>query len=223
MKENTISLNDYGKSAFFNKVLSIFGLAILSTGLGVYAGFHYLLLLFVHNPAYMFGVFITELILIFSSRAWSKTVLLNYFLFALFTFISGITLVPLLASFAIEFHGYDIIYRSLFATTATFLAMGIIGYTSQKSFAGLGGFLFLCLIGMLITGLIGIFLPWSNTGEMIYSGFGVLVFSGYVLFDFNRLKNYPEDEYIMAAIQIYLDIFNLFTSILRLTGAISRE
>ncbi len=223
MKENTISLSDYGRSAFFNKVFAIFGLSILSTGLGVYVGFNYLLLTFIHNPAYMFGIFIVELILIFSSRAWSKTVPLNYFLFSLFTFISGLTIVPLLASFAIEFQGYDIIYRSLFATTATFLAMGIIGYTSKKSFEGLGGFLFLSLIGMLIVGIVGIFIPWGNTGEMIFSGFGVIVFAGYALFDFSRLKHYPEDEYIMAAIQIYLDIFNLFISILRLTGAISRE
>lgn len=223
MKENTLVLNDNGKSAFFNKVFAIFGLSILATGLGVYVGFNYLLLTFVHNPAYMFGIFIAELALIFTSRYWSKSVPLNYFLFTLFTFISGLTLVPLLASFAIEFNGYDIIYRSLFATTATFLAMGIIGYTSQRSFEGLRGFLFLSLIGMLIVGIIGIFLPWGNTGEMIYSGFGVIVFSGYALYDFSRLKYYPQDEYIMAAIQIYLDIFNLFISILRLTGAISRE
>ncbi len=223
MNVNTLSLNDNGKSAFFNKVFAVFGLSILATGIGVYVGFNYLLLTFLHNPGYMMGIFIVELILIFSSRAWSKIVPLNYFLFTFFTFISGITLVPLIASFAVEFNGYDIIYRSLFATTATFLAMGIIGYTSKRSFEGLGGFLFVSLISMLIVGLIGIFIPWGNTGEMLYSGFGVIIFAGYTLYDFSRLKYYPEDEYIMAAIQIYLNIFNLFTSILRLTGAISRE
>lgn len=218
-----LELDGTAKSAFLNKVFSLFGLSIFATGFGVYLGFNYFLLSFIHNPLYMFGVFAAELILIFTSRAWSKREPLNYFLFSLFTVLSGITLVPLLATFAIEFKGYDIIYRALFATTATFLAMAMIGFTSKRSFAGLGGFLMMGLIGMIIVGVLGIFIPWSNTSEMFYSGFGVIVFSGYALFDFNRLKHYPEDAYISAAIQLYLDIFNLFISILRLTGAISRK
>lgn len=218
-----LDLNANVKTTFLNKVLTLFGLSIFATGIGVYLGFNYFLLLFLHNPMYMFAVFGAELILIFTSRAWSKTVPLNYFLFTLFTVLSGVALVPLLATFALEFKGYDIIYRALFATTATFVAMAAIGLTSKRSFAGLGGFLMMALIGMIVVGVVGIFIPWSNTSEMLYSGFGVMVFAGYALFDFNRLKHYPEDEYINAAIQLYLDIFNLFTSILRLTGAISRE
>lgn len=216
-------MNATSKSSFLNKVFTLFGLSIFTTGLGVYLGFNYLLLAFLHNPIYMFGVFAAELLLIFTSRAWSKTQPLNYFLFVLFTVLSGITLVPLLATFALEFKGYDIIYRALFATTATFVAMAAIGFTSKRSFAGLGGFLMMALIGMIVVGVVGIFIPWGNSMEMLYSGFGVTVFAGYALYDFNRLKHYPEDEYINAAIQIYLDIFNLFIFILRLTGAVSRK
>lgn len=218
-----LELNAASKSSFFNKVFTLFGLSIFTTGLGVYLGFNYLLLVFLHNPIYMFGVFAAELLLIFTSRAWSKTQPLNYFLFVLFTVLSGITLVPLLATFALEFKGYDIIYRALFATTATFVAMAAIGITSKRSFAGLGGFLMMALIGMIVVGVVGIFIPWGNSMEMLYSAFGVTVFAGYALYDFNRLKHYPEDEYINAAIQIYLDIFNLFIFILRLTGAVSRK
>ncbi len=208
---------------FYNKVLSWFGLSILATGAGVYLGFHYLLPIFVQNPLLMYGLFFLELALIFTSRMWSKKEPLNYLLFSLFTLSSGITVVPLLASFAIEFGGYEIIYRSLFATTATFLAMGLIGHTSNRSFAGLSGFLFLALIGMLITAIIGIFIPWGNTMEMIYSGAGVLIFAGYAMVDINRLKHYPADESMHAAMTLYLDIFNLFIFILRLTGALRRD
>ena len=79
------------------------------------------------------------------------------------------------------------------------------------------------LIGMLVVALIGIFIPWGNTGEMIFSGAGVLLFSLFAMFDIQRLRYSPEDEYINAAINLYLDLFNLFIYILRFTGAVSRE
>lgn len=208
---------------FYNKVMSWFGLAILSTGAGVYIGFHYLLPVFIQNPMLMYGLFFLELGLIFTSQMWSKKEPLNYILFSAFTLSSGITVVPLLASFAMEFGGYDIIYRSLFATTVTFVAAGLIGHTSQRSFQGLSGFLFIALIGLVLTGILGIFIPWGNTMEMVYSGVGVLIFTGYAVVDMQRLKHYPQDESMNAAIALYLDIFNLFIFILRLTGALRRD
>src|SRR3989338_9442085 len=87
---------------FYNKVLSWFGLSILATGAGVYLGFHYLLPIFVQNPMLMYGLFFLEIALIFTSRMWSKKEPLNYLLFSLFTLSSGITVVPLLASFAMR-------------------------------------------------------------------------------------------------------------------------
>lgn len=211
------------KSSFYNKVFSLFGLALGVSGLGVYVGFAYLLPYFAQNPMLMFGVFAVELILIFTSGMWSKREPLNYLLFAAFTFLSGLTLVPLLGVFLAEFKSFDIIYRSLFSATAVFVAMGLIGRSINKPLNGLAGFLLMALIGMLVVGIIGIFIPWGNTGEMIYSGIGVAVFALYAMVDINRLKHYPEDEYIHAAMQLYLDFFNLFVFVLRLTGALSRD
>ena len=208
---------------FYNKVLSLFGLSILVTGLGVYAGFHYVMPAFLANPLLIYAVLGAELLLIFTSHWWSRKAPLNVVLFSTFTFLSGLSLVPILVSFAAEFGGYEIIYRSLFATTVTFMAMGLLGYSIKKPLTGLGGFLFAGLIGLLVVGIANFFLPWGNTGEMIYSAFGVLIFAGYAMVDINRLKHYPEDAHVDAAIRLYLDIFNLFIFILRLTGAVSRD
>jgi hypothetical protein len=97
-----------------------------------------------------------------------------------------------------------------------FGAAGAIGWTTKRSLEGMRGFLSITLIGMLIVGIIGIFIPWGSTFEMVYSGIGVLLFSGYAMYDFQKIKQYPEDRYIDAAIQLYLDIFNLFIFVLRL-------
>ncbi|MFT7184600.1 MAG: FtsH-binding integral membrane protein [Oceanicoccus sp.] len=208
---------------FLNKVLSVFGLAMLVTAGGVYVGFQYLLPVFAANPLIMYGLFALELGLIFTSRMWHKKEPLNRLLFSLFTFISGLTIVPLIASFAIEFGGYDIIFNALFSTTVMFFAMAMIGWTIKKPLTGMRGFLTMGLIGMIVVSIIGIFIPWGNTGEMLVSGFGVVLFAGYTMYDIQNLKNYQEDQYILAAMQLYLDIFNLFIFILRLTGATSRD
>lgn len=218
-----IAQQKIGSSAFMNKVFSLFGLSILSTGVGVLIGFHFLLEYFIQNPLWGYALFGLELILVFSSRAWSQKVPLNYFLFTLFTLLSGITVVPLLVTFASEFGGYEIIYRALFATTAMFLSMALIGSRLEKPLLGLRGFLVSGLIGMVVTSIIGLIFPWGNGFEIVFSGLGVVLFSLFVMVDIQRLSHFHEDQYIQAAMELYLDIFNLFVFILRLTGGLSRK
>ncbi len=210
-------------SSFLSKVMFFFGLAILVSAAGTFTGFQYLGPLFIENPAWMWVFFALELILVFTARFWSTKRPINYVLFAAFAFVTGVTIVPLLASLILEFGGPGIIIKAFLATTLTFTAAAAIGAVSQRSFAGLGGFLMIGLIGMIIVSVIGIFIPWSNTFEMIFSGIGVLLFTGYTLYDVQRLKVYPHDRYIDAALQLYLDIFNLFLFILRLIAGVSRS
>lgn len=210
-------------SSFISKVLFFFGLAVAISAAGTFTGFQYLGPLFVQNPGLMFVFFAAELILVFTARFWSTRRPLNYLLFATFAFVTGLMIVPLLASVILEFGGPGIIIKALLATTFTFTAVAIVGLVSQRSFSGLRGFLMMGLIGMIVVSLIGIFIPWSNNFEMIFSGFGVLIFAGFTLYDISRLKHYPQDRYIDAALNLYLDIFNLFLYILRLISGVSRR
>lgn len=211
------------EASFTDKVYFFFGLAIAISAGGVYFGTDYVMGMIIQAPALLWVVFGLELALIFTSRMWSTKRPLNYILFALFALMSGITVVPLIASFALEFGGYDIIVKALVATTLMFTASAVIGRTTGKNLQGLRGVLFMGLIGMIIVAVMGIFFPWSNTFEMIYAGFGTLLFSAFVMYDIQKLKHYPEDRYIDAALSLYLDIFNLFISILRLMGALRRN
>ncbi len=223
MNLHEASLTQSNSSTFISKVMGLFGLALFVTGLGVYMGITYWASYFYANPATLYVLLGAELLLVFTSTWWARKEPLNYALFSIFTFLSGLTLVPILLSFAAEFQGYDIIYSALFSSTATFLGAGLYGYTTQRSLASFSGFLMMALIGLIIVSIGGIFFPWGNTTEMIVSGFGVLVFAGYAAMDFNRLKAYPEDHYIHAAMALYLDFFNLFVYILRLIAALSRD
>lgn len=208
---------------FFGKVMLFFTVAIISSIAGIFVAINFLFDYFMAAPAIMFIFFAVELILVFTARMWSTKAPLNRFLFALFTFISGITVAPLIAIVAASPAGLVILAKALIITAFVFTAVGILGYTTKMDLSGMRMFFFIGLIGMIITAIVGIFLPWGNAFEMFYAGIGVLLFAGFTAYDFQKIKNYPEDRYIDAALALYLDIFNLFLYVLRLLMALNRR
>ena len=211
------------EASFLSQVFAFFGLAILTSAAGTYAGFNFLAPYFIAMPSLAFFIYALELILVFSSRAWSTIRPLNYLLFALFAFMTGLTLVPLLANIIYQFGGPDIIIKALVATTLMFSGTAIFGWVTKKDLSGLSGFLWISLIGMIIVSIVGVFWRWSSTFEMIFAGFGVVLFSAYTMYDIQKLKTWPRDRAVDAALHLYLDIFNLFIFILRLIGGSSRN
>lgn len=210
-------------TTFFGKVMFFFALAILSSALGVYVTMTYFMEYFAQNPQLMMVLFVVELVIMFTSRWWRTHSPLNRILFIAFTFITGVTVAPLIFILSASAAGSTILMQALLATGLMFTATALIGWTTKYDLSHIGGFLMMALIGMIIVGVIGIFLPWGNMMEMIYCGIGVLIFCGYTMYDFQKIKRYPEDAYIDAALALYLDIFNLFLYILRLISALSRR
>lgn len=220
---NSIKHVEYSglQTTFFGKVMFFFTLAVATTALGVYLTQTYFLEQILSNSILFWGIMIGELALIFTSGMWGTKTPLNRFLITLFAFLSGVTLTPLIAMVTAAQGGGEILTKALVATAAVFGALGIIGYTTQKDLSGLRGFLIASLIGLIVVNVLGIFFPWGSVTELLVSGFGIVLFSGFVMYDFNQLKNYPEDMYINAAISLYLDIFNLFVYILRFMLALA--
>ena len=210
-------------NSFYASVMFYFGLAILASGAGTYVGFNYLVPLFLSNPLWMYLLFALELVLVFTSRFWSTKRPLNYLLFASFAFITGVTIVPLLASIILEFGGPEIIIKAFASTAFTFAGCAIFGWVTDRDLSGMRGFLYAALIGMIVISLIGIFIPWGSGFEIFFSGFGVVLFSGYTMYDLQRIKSMPHQFALDAALMLYLDIFNLFIYFLRLISGASRS
>lgn len=204
---------------FFGKVMSFFTLAIAASLAGTFVTFNYWLMYFISMPWLIWVLFGAELLIIFTSRIWSQRSPLNKIMFAAFAFITGMTLAPLIAVVIASYGGVAILMKALLATVCTFAAAAIFGWTTQISLSGMRGFLVVGLIGLIITGILGIFFPWGGTMEIVYSALGVLIFTGFIMYDFQKLKRYPENMYVEAALSLYLDIFNLFLFILRLMMA----
>jgi len=198
--------------------MSFFALAIFASLVGVYVSYNYLMGYFFTMPYLMWVFIIVEFAILLTSRKWKEIEGLNKVLFAAFAFITGITIGPMVGVMAASAGGLMIIMKALLATTLTFAAAAIFGWTTQINLSGMRGFLMIGIVGLIVTGILGMFFPWGGTMELVYSGGGVLLFTGFVMYDIQRIKRYPENMYIEAALSLYLDIFNLFLFILRLMG-----
>jgi uncharacterized protein len=126
------------------------------------------------------------------------------------------------------FHVYTgaSITRVFFISAATFGALSIWGYTTQRDLSGFGTFLFMGLIGIVIASLVNIFLKSSGLDWMI-SIVGVGVFAGLTAYDTQRIKamyDRSDDaasagrKAVMGALSLYLNFINLFMFMLRLAG-----
>ena len=157
---------------------------------------------------------IVFLVLMFMRTAFP----LNMVLMALFTASSGFTLGVYFIS-----HN-DTTQKALSLTVLTTLLTGLIAMYSGLDFAWMGKFLFIALIILVIYSLIRIFV--RIRGQKFMAGLGVLIFTGYLLFDFNRLAKLKAvaeannwDTALNFAISIYLDIINLFISLMNLMSS----
>jgi FtsH-binding integral membrane protein len=100
------------------------------------------------------------------------------------------------------------------------LAAGAYGYTTKRDLSGLGGILFIGLIGVIVASLVGIFIQLPLL-YIVISAVSALLFTGFLVFDLNRVarsRGATEGQAILLAVSVYLDIFNLFLALLRLFG-----
>jgi len=116
--------------------------------------------------------------------------------------------------------------RVFFITAGTFAAMSLYGYTTQRDLSQFGSFLFMGLIGIIIAGLVNIFLA-SSALQFAISVIGVIVFTGLTAYDTQQIKEmyYEGDgreiagkKAIMGALRLYLDFINLFMMLMQLLG-----
>ena len=116
--------------------------------------------------------------------------------------------------------------QAFFATAASFAGLSLYGYTTNRSLSGLGTFLIMGVVGLIVAMLINMFLH-SPALDLAISGIGVLLFAGLTAYDTQRIKSgyfavagsaAMGKSAIMGALQLYLDFINLFLFLLRFMG-----
>ena len=129
---------------------------------------------------------------------------------------------------ALIVYTYSSVASTFFICAAMFGALSVYGYTTKRSLTGMGSFLFMGLIGIIIASIVNIFMQ-SSMMSMVISYAGVLIFAGLTAYDTQKLKDMgseinQEDKEnmrrysIMGALTLYLDFINLVLMLLRILG-----
>ncbi|KAE8009770.1 hypothetical protein FH972_006186 [Carpinus fangiana] len=143
---------------------------------------------------------------------------LNYFLLGIFTislaFVVGLTC---------AFTSGKVILESVILTAVVVLSLTLYTFWAARrghDFNFLGPFLFGAVMVLIVFAMIQILFPLGRISVMIYGCLASLIFCGYIIYDTdNLIKRYSYDEYIWAAVSLYLDIINLFLSLLTIFRA----
>jgi len=118
--------------------------------------------------------------------------------------------------------GPGLIMEALGATALVFFALSGYALTTKKDFSFMGGFLVVGLVVVLVAAIANLFFAVPAVSLAISAAI-VFIMSGFILFDTSRIVNGGETNYIRATVSLYLNIYNLFTSMLHLLGAFGSD
>jgi FtsH-binding integral membrane protein len=201
----------------------LLALSMLPTIAGAWAGmqFNFIRLFMaapILTPLLMFGVMIGAL---FAVSALRNSALGVPALFG-FTFIAGLMLTPILTVAGGLRNGGQLIGLAGGMTAAIFFAMATIATVTKRDFSFMGKFLFIGLVLLVVASLANIFFQIPALSLTI-SAIAVLLFSAYLLYDVSSIVNGGETNYISATLRIFLDLFNLFISLLNILMALTGQ
>lgn len=208
------------------QVYLLVSLAMALTAVGAFLGMLYAATLF--STGMVFGLLIAELALIFTAGWWSRQSPLNIVLFAVFPLLSGASIAPFLLTVIAGYaNGAALVLNALAATVFMTAAAGVLAKMSGIDLSGMGRALFLSVLGLLALGILQMVVPSLRTGtvELFGSAAGVVVFGLFAAYDIQRVSAMGRMGMspFLLALSLYLDIFNLFLSILRFMVAISGD
>ncbi len=138
------------------------------------------------------------------------------------TGLLGFALGPILTLYLSLPNGPQIIATALGGTGVIFLGLSGYALTTRRDFSFLGGFLFVGFLVVLAAALANIFLAIPAL-SLALSATIVMLMSGFILYDTSRMVNGGMDNYILATVSLYLNIFNLFIHLLHLLGFASND
>jgi len=134
----------------------------------------------------------------------------------------GLGLGPMLSMYLSLPNGGSIVTTAMGGTGVIFLALSAYVLTTKKDFSFMGGFLMVGLIVIFGAAILNIFMSIPALSIAVSAAM-VLLMSGFILFDTSRIVNGGETNYIRATVSLFINIFNLFTSLLHLLGIMSDD
>ena len=202
-----------------NKVLrntyTLLGLSLIPTVLGAFIAIN-MDFSFAQQHPFIFAIGAMAVMFgMFSAIAANRNSSVGVLLLLALTFLLGLMLGPILQHALHLRNGGQIVGLAAGGTGIILLTLASIATTSKRDFSFMGKFLMVGIILLIVASLANIFLQIPAM-TLAMSAVGVLLFSGFILYDVSRIVNGGETNYVMATLSLYLSIYNLFTSLLQL-------
>ena len=194
----------------FGQVMGLVALTVGCAALGAYIGRN---MTGGTGIVFFIGAFACIFALNFATRAGHEQLAVAL-LFGMGLLI-GLAVAPVIDYYAKA--NPDAVWQAAGATGAFVAALGSYGYATRRDLSSWGRTLFWALLALIVFGIVAIFIsiPHAN---VIYCALGLVIFGGFTIFDFNRLRSANMGSAVPIAAGIFLDIFNVFLLLLRLFG-----
>jgi modulator of FtsH protease len=137
-----------------------------------------------------------------------------------FTFFMGLMLSRMIAMVLGFSNGASLVMTAFAGTAGVFFVMASLSTVIKRDLSGMGKFLFVGALAVMIGAIINVFVG-STIGMLVISVLVIGIFSAYMLYDLKRIVDGGETNYISATLALYLDIFNVFQGLLALLGLTS--
>lgn len=199
--------------SFLKSTYQLFAGSLLAGTVGAYIG---LGIGQISMPLFI-GLVVLEFVLLFGLYALKRKPGINLVVLFAFTFVTGLTLAPLLGSILALPHGANIITQAFLLTTLIFASLSFYAMFAKTDFSSWGKPLLIALLIVVIGSIINLFLG-SPILQTIIAAVGAILFSIFILFDTQNIIRGVYETPIEAAVALYLDFFNLFVSLLQLLG-----
>ena len=196
----------------------LLALSMVPTVLGALVGVQMRFSFFAGSPLISFLLFMGGAFAFMWGIERNKNSSLGVVLLLGFTFFMGLMLSRIL-QVALGFsNGGSLIAMAAGGTGAIFFTLAGVATVTKKDFSFLGKFLFIGMVVVLLAAVANIFFQIPALALTI-SALAVVIFSAYILYDISRIVNGGEDNYVMATLSVYLDVYNVFVSLLNLLMA----
>lgn len=139
-----------------------------------------------------------------------------------FTFFMGLMLSRMIAMVLGFKNGSELIMTAFAGTAGVFFVMASLASVIKRDLSGMGKWLFVGAMVLMVGGIINVFVG-SSVGMMVLSVAAIGIFSAYMLYDLKQIMDGGETNYISATLALYLDLFNIFQSLLALLGIMGGE
>jgi len=139
-----------------------------------------------------------------------------------FTFFMGLMLSRMIAMVLGFKNGSELIMTAFGGTAGVFFVMASLSSVIKRDLSGMGKWLFVGALAIMVGGIINVFVG-STAGMMVISVMAIGVFSAYMLYDIKQIIDGGETNYITATLALYLDVINVFQSLLALLGIMGGE